>query len=169
MTNQRADIISYPEFIKKSKKPVVGPAIWKWEDVHPRLMNEPSGAVSLVNKDVGESGGVSPTLNALFQVIKAGDKERHSHRHTNVALFLVCEGEGYSMIDDEKLEWKKGDLVLAPAWSDHGHYNTSDTEDAILFTFQDVPLVSEMGNWFIEEPTGSMPKHIVKKSDKVTK
>ncbi|MGM8366414.1 cupin domain-containing protein [Virgibacillus sp. W0181] len=165
MSNDRTEIMSVQEFRSKTMKPQLRPASWKWEEVYPKMMEslDESGAgstgVSLVHKDL-EGAGVSPSMNVIVQVFKPGEKD-HAHRHSNVALFLVFEGEGYSMIDGEKIEWKKGDLVLAPAWSDHAHCNTSETENAILVTFQDVPQVSNLGAWFFEEPVGTKPLHVV--------
>ncbi|GGE58162.1 hypothetical protein GCM10007140_05640 [Priestia taiwanensis] len=99
--------------------------------------------MSLIHHDTGEAYGTSSTMN--------------------VALNLVFQGEGFSIVDGEKIEWEKGDLFLAPPWSAHEHCNTSETEDAIIFTFQDVPVLTSMGTWFLEEPVGSAPRHVVRK------
>ncbi|MGG1658141.1 cupin domain-containing protein [Brevibacillus sp. NRS-1366] len=171
MSEQTTEIISYMEFIKRARKPMVRPGIWKWKDILPRLMESKDsghsltkgrGEVSLIHKDTGELCGVSPTMNVAIQVLKPGF-HNEPHRHTNVALFIVFEGQGYSMVGGEKIEWEKGDLVVAPAWATHEHCNTSETEDAILITIQDVPLVTHMGVMFLEEPIGDQPRHIVKK------
>ncbi|GIN95971.1 hypothetical protein J6TS1_18410 [Siminovitchia terrae] len=166
MSKERTEIMSVSEFRKKTMKPRLRPAVWKWEDIYPKLKETVAspekgrGTISLVHKDTGNAYGVSPTLNVIVQVFKPGVHE-HAHRHSNVALFFVFQGQGYSIIDEEIIEWKKGDLVLAPSWSKHEHCNTSDTEDAILITFQDVPHVSSLGAWFFEEPIGEMPSHMV--------
>jgi len=173
VSEKRTEIISYSEFQKRANKPMVRPGIWKWKEIYPRLMESVGqdgmgsgrGGVSLVHNDTEGSYGVSPTMNTVVQVLKPGESNE-PHRHTNVALFLVFEGSGYSIIDGEKLEWEKGDLCVAPAWSEHEHCNTSDTEDAILVTIQDVPAVASMGTMFVEEPIGAAPRHIVKKNNK---
>src|SRR5699024_4711806 len=132
MSNDRTEITSVQEFRSKTIKPQLRTATWKWKDVKEKLMKslEESGGGStgdsLVNKDT-EGAGVSPSVNVITQVFKPGERD-HAHRHSNVALFLVFEGEGYSIIDGEKIEWEKGDLVLAPAWSEHEHCNSSETE-----------------------------------------
>lgn len=170
MSNSRTEVISYPEFLKRANKPMMRPGIWRWKDIYPSLMDsvgqhglgEGRGGVSLAHNDTEGAYGVSPTLNTVVQVLKPG-VHNDAHRHTNVALFLVLEGEGYSIIDGEKFEWEKGDFCVAPAWSEHEHCNTSETEDAILFTIQDVPAVASTGTMFVEEPVGTSPRHIVKK------
>lgn len=176
MSIQNSDIISYKEFLTKSTKPVVRPSVWKWEDIKSNLYGELSkgfaeedkGTVSLINKDTGDANGVSPNINALVQVLKPG-QHNESHKHSNMALFLVFQGEGYSIIDGEKIEWAKGDLLYAPAWLEHEHCNTSEHEDAILYTIQDVPHVSGMGTWFLEEPVGTGTNHVVKEKIKSKK
>ncbi|GAA0435664.1 hypothetical protein GCM10008983_10370 [Lentibacillus halophilus] len=74
---------------------------------------------------------------------------------------IVFQGEGYSIINGEKLEWEKGDVFFSPAWLEHEHCNTSDHENAVLYTIQDVPTVSGMGTWFLEEPVGTKTQHVV--------
>lgn len=166
MNKDRTEIMSVQEFRSRTMKKQLRPASWKWEDVHPKLMNSLEnsesgrGAVSLVHKDTGDQAGVSPSLNVIVQVFKPGERD-HAHKHSNVALFLVFQGKGFSIVDGEKIKWEKGDLVLAPAWSEHEHCNDSETEDAILITFQNVPQMSNLRTWFFEEPVGSEPKHIV--------
>jgi len=170
MTNKHSAIIGYKEFLTNSTRDVVRPSIWKWEDIESYLeeslsdefLGDGRGAACLVNMDTKDSYGTTPHVNVVVQVLKPGVQDAN-HKHTNMAMFLVFEGEGYSVIDGEKIEWKKGDLVYAPAWLEHEHFNSSDTEDAILFTFQDVPLVSKMGTWFIEEPVGTGARHVVKR------
>lgn len=169
MSNSRADFISYKDFLEKSTKPTVGPAIWKGKDIKKQLheslsskfMGEGRGAVSLINKDTGDAYGVSPNINALVQVLAPGE-HNNPHKHSNMAMFIVFEGEGYSMIDGEKVDWEKGDVFYSPAWLEHEHCNTSDHESAVLYTIQDVPTVSGMGAWFLEEPVGSGATHVVK-------
>jgi gentisate 1,2-dioxygenase len=166
MSNERTEIISVQEFRTKTMKKQLRPAAWNWEEIYPELMEslesseDGRGAVSLVHKDTGDQAGVSPSLNVIVQIFKPGVRD-HAHRHSNVALFFVYEGEGYSVVDGERIDWKEGDLVLAPAWSAHEHCNTSETENAILITFQDVPQVSNLRTWFFEEPVGTEPKHVV--------
>src|SRR5690625_1445956 len=163
VSEKTTHIIFCSEYQKRENKPMIRHGIWKCTEVYPRLMESVGqdgmgagrGGVSLVHNDTEGSYGVSPTMNTVVQVLKPGESNE-AHRHTNVALFLVFQGSGYSIIDGEKLEWEKGDLCVAPAWSEHEHCNTSETEDAILVTIQDVPAVASMGTMFVEEPIGEI-------------
>lgn len=171
MSDSPAKFISYNDFLEKSAKQVARPCIWKGKDIKEHLygsessIGEGRGAVSLINEDTGDAYGFSPDMNALVQVLKPGE-HNDPHRHSNMAIFVVFEGKGYSIIEGEKIEWEKGDVFYSPAWLEHEHCNTSDQEDAVLYTFQNVPNVSRMGSWFLEEPVGSGPKRVVEGTDK---
>jgi len=168
MSSSDAKFIGYDEFLKSSTIPSVRPCIWKSDDIKQELdksldkdfMGPGRGAVSLVNKGTGDSNSVSPNINALVQVFKPGERS-NPHKHSNMAIFIVFEGEGESIVDGEKIEWAKGDVFFAPAFLSHEHLNTSKTENAILYTIQDVPTVAGMGAWFLEEPVGTEPKHVI--------
>ena len=38
----------------------------------------------------------------------------------------IAEGEGHTLIEDRKIEWKKGDAIYVPVWTWHYNVNTSD-------------------------------------------
>lgn len=169
MASAKTRIISYKDFLDGSEKPALRPAIWKWKQVEPDLMEsvkdnsflrEGRGAVSFVHGDTGSALGVCPSLNLLVQVFEPG-VHNAAHRHSNFALFIVKQGKGYSMVDGEKIEWETGDVFFVPPWCVHEHCNTSDTEPAILYTLQDVPTVARMGVSFFEQPIDSGPQHVV--------
>jgi len=54
----------------------------------------------------------------------------HSGRHAHMEAILYClEGEGYSTIDDERFDWKKGSLIHVPGpQTIHQHFNTGKVE-----------------------------------------
>lgn len=168
MNNSKSNFMSYSDFLEKSQRPAIKPRIWKGKDINEYLYESDSGAslsegrsaVSLINEDTGDAYSISPNINALVQKMEPGERS-DPHRHSNMAIFIVFEGQGYSIVEGEKFEWEKGDVFFAPAWLAHEHCNTSDDEDAILYTIQDVPTVSGMGSWFLEEPVGSGATHII--------
>ena len=52
----------------------------------------------------------------------------HSGKHTHQGglVIFVLDGEGYTLVDREKVEWKKGDLILLPikpGGVEHQHFN----------------------------------------------
>ena len=171
MAKAKARLINYKEFLKKSAQPTIGPNIWKWQDVQAKLaevskkdpLSPGRWAVSLVHEDAGKALGVCPGLNMLVQVFAPG-KLAKRHRHSNFAIFIVRQGSGYTIIDDEKIEWEAGDVFFAPPWAQHEHCNTSQTEEAVLYTVQNVPAVTDIGAWFFQGTKGTGFEHIVAES-----
>lgn len=170
MSQSTGKFMNYTDFLQNSARSVASPRIWKGNDINEQLygtgssLGEGRSAVSLVNEDTGDAYGVTPNVNGLVQVLKPGE-HNHPHRHSNMAIFVVFEGEGYSIVEGEKVEWEKGDVFYAPAWLAHEHCNTSEDQDAVLYTFQDVSELSRTGAWFLEEPVDSGAKRIVAGTD----
>jgi len=66
--------------------------------------------------------------------ILCDEPELHSGKHAHMeALLYVLQGEGYSIVDDEKIPWKKGTLfhVQGPQ-TVHQHFNTGQVESQHL-------------------------------------
>ena len=54
-------------------------------------------------------------------------------------------------MDGNRLDWSFGDTFVVPAWSVHEHANESGTDDAVLFSMSDLPLVEAMRLYREEE------------------
>ena len=54
------------------------------------------------------------------------------HRHTVEAVIYVLKGHGYSIIEDKRYEWKKGDTLAIPVFSWHQHFNRGKEPARIL-------------------------------------
>jgi hypothetical protein len=51
------------------------------------------------------------------------------HRHQGGLVIYVIEGEGYTVVEGERVDWKSGDLLLLPVRPggvEHQHFNTGD-------------------------------------------
>lgn len=169
MSVQQGNIISYGEYAKSMKKPLLPPAMWEWEKVKERLYSSEKDwqrqIVALSHPHLEEeAGGVVHDLAVVVQVLKPGGRSQ-LHRHSPWAIHIVMSGEGYTAINGVQYHWKFGDTVLTPAWMYHEHVNTSDTEDAILYSLQNIPALSRINNVFREEPAGLPPKHVLKSDD----
>jgi gentisate 1,2-dioxygenase len=62
-------------------------------------------------------------LSTLFAEIPAG-KRSGAHRHIYEETNYVLSGQGYSIIEDQRYEWKKGDTLVIPVFAWHQHFNT---------------------------------------------
>jgi gentisate 1,2-dioxygenase len=111
--------------------------------------------MNYVNPQTG--GPVMQTIGAAMQMLRPGEKTR-AHRHTGCAVYQVAKGEGYSIIDGRRFDWKKRDIFCVPAWAFHEHGNASASEDACLFNFNDLPVMKALG-LYREEAFGENAGH----------
>ena len=68
-----------------------------------------------------------------------------SHRHTSTVIYHVFRGQGASQIGDQRFEWQQGDTFVVPLWQAHCHMNRSSSDEAILFSMSDAPVLKALG------------------------
>jgi quercetin dioxygenase-like cupin family protein len=71
------------------------------------------------------------------------------HRHQGGLLIYVLEGKGYSIVDGERWDWEKGDLVLLPLRPEeveHQHFNDDPGTPAIWCAFIHYPIQDYMAS-----------------------
>lgn len=73
------------------------------------------------------------------------DQGAPAYRHTGSFIYQVAKGKGYSIIDGKRFDWKERDIFCVPSWSWHEHGNASNSEDACLFSFNDMPVIGTLG------------------------
>jgi gentisate 1,2-dioxygenase len=73
------------------------------------------------------------------------------HRHSYETIIYVLEGEGYTLIEDERVEWAAGDAVYIPVWAWHQHSNTSKTRLCRYVACENAPLMQNLGAAVREE------------------
>jgi gentisate 1,2-dioxygenase len=96
------------------------------------------------------NGGPSlATMASFLQKLKPGQKTE-THRHSVSAIYLAVEGHGRTIIEGKPYNWSPGDVFALPTWCWHAHENLSASEDAILFSFNDAPVMKAF-NWRREE------------------
>ena len=64
---------------------------------------------------------------------------------------ILKKVKGYTIIDGVRFDWEKGDYLCVPTWAVHEHANTSDTEEAILFSTNDIPIFEKLDLQKVEE------------------
>ena len=62
---------------------------------------------------------------------------------------------GFSIIDGKRYDWSEKDIFVVPSWSLHEHGNASESEDACLFSFNDLPVMRALGIYHEEAYTGT--------------
>ena len=105
---------------------------------------ETSGvAVLFSTEETLPSRNTIPSINTSINTLEAGGDQR-PHRHNGVAITLAIEGEKvYSMIEDEKLDWKNGVAQITPASELHSHHNRG-SKRMMSFVVQDEGL-----HWYL--------------------
>src|SRR6476620_7818016 len=72
------------------------------------------------------------------------------HVHQGGLLIFVVEGKGYSVVDGERWDWEKGDLVLLPmkpGGVEHQHFNLEPEKGpAVWVAFINLPLFEHVAS-----------------------
>jgi len=140
----------------EAEKPTA-PMHYRWKDTYPALKKLAEGApnpyegyaMEYVNPLTG--GSTLPTLSCWIQLLKPSQRTQ-SHRHTSTVLYHAFRGRGTTVINGQKFDWEQGDNFVVPLWHWHEHANTSTSDDAILFSMNDAPVLKPFGLYREEGP-----------------
>ncbi len=114
----------------------------------------PTGTTAqVVNANLGFA---NKQIGAFIREIQIGWKSG-KHTHNMEAIILIIQGTGYTVVDEVKYEWKKGDVITIPPMAAHQHFNTSTTEAARFFAVVTIPLMVNIGS-FVAEQTENAAK-----------
>lgn len=89
-------------------------------------------------------GPVMQTMGASIQLLRPGEETR-THRHTGSFVYQCAKGKGFSIIGGLRYDWEERDIFCIPSWMPHSHGNASASEDAVLFSFHDLPVIKGLG------------------------
>ena len=83
------------------------------------------------------------------------DIRTHSgkHRHQGGLVIYVIEGKGYSIVDDERVDWEAGDLLLLPIKQkgvEHQHFNTEPGKPCVWIAFVYIPIMDHVAMEFTQ-------------------
>ena len=84
------------------------------------------------------------TMGANMQLLRANEATR-AHRHTGNVIYQVARGSGHSVIGGRRFDWTERDIFCVPPWTWHEHANASASDDACLFSFNDLPVMRKLG------------------------
>ena len=122
-----------------------------WEALNALRTHEgsPVDGIALEYRHPQTGGPVLPTMSCWIQLLRPGEHTQ-AHRHTGSAVYYVVSGSGMTVIDGQRFDWTKGDVIALPPWSVHEHANRSARDDAVLFSIQDAPVLSALGLFYEE-------------------
>ena len=130
--------IDTPTYVPRHPAPAVLPGHWPADKVFPSLLQlagqrVPSDVADrrvLICRNPGlpPFSGTTQTLYACFQLLLPGESAAE-HRHTQNALRFVLSGQGaYTTVNGRKVYMNRGDFIVTPAWTWHGHGNETGSE-----------------------------------------
>ena len=134
------------------------PYLWKWKKIEPYLHRVAEIApleftdrqqFLLVNPGLGGALRVTNTIRCAVSIYKPGDKAV-THMHSpNASRTILSKTGGYTTVEGEKCSTKRGDLILTPNGTWHGHGNDSETP-IIWMDILDWPLLEMLDCIWIE-------------------
>lgn len=107
-----------------------------------------------VNPTDGEP--VFSTISYRAQMLRPGEQTLPL-RHTASTIYFVLDGEGYTDVDGERLDWAKNDFFVVPSHRWRNFVNTGKT-DVILYSYTDAPLIEKIGYYRVQgkDKTGAV-------------
>ncbi len=92
----------------------------------------------------------SKTISMTIGGLEPG-QTASKHRHTYETILYVLEGEGSTVIEDTRVDWKAGDAVYIPVWAWHQHTNRSDSHRCRYVACENAPLMQNLNAALREE------------------
>lgn len=139
-----------PSFVKWDK-PYSPLFKYSWQDTYQALMKYGEKVMPdefdchiMQYTNPATGGHVMATIGASMQRLMPGFRGK-AHQHTGSFVYQVAKGRGYSIIDGQRFDWQERDIFCVPSWALHEHVNTSESEDACLFSFNDLPAIQALG------------------------
>ena len=127
--------------------PTVSPNIFPWEQVQADLDRAPPDPKGRFGRRV-QLGDPAMATMALFMQRMEGGMKTPRIRTTANQIFCPVEGAGVTVIDGERFEWQRGDVIAIPAWRPFEHHLS---DDATLFMMSDEPVMRALGWLRVED------------------
>lgn len=147
----------------------LAPALWRWSEIRPALLRSgelvPMSMTEMrtVSPRFATSLGRSKTVSLGAQVLMPGERTRAHRNLKNETRFIVESSAGGEFImDGEPFPAEAGDLIVAPTWVWHDHYNGGD-KPLVWLDGLDMGLISlaneiniryQRGQQALEKPEG---------------
>jgi len=118
---------------------------YPWENAVKALaaMTEGADGVKRLRYTNPLTGGSAMQSIDCFLVSYKKGRESAARRSTSNTVAVVVEGEGVATISDEKISWKRNDVISCPsnAWTSF----KATSEEAILFEITDRDIMARLG------------------------
>jgi gentisate 1,2-dioxygenase len=111
------------------------PMRFTWESTRKAL--ETAGDSEFFGRTVELPAPTMPTILLKVHAWPRGWRNQ-PYRHAANVVHVVMRGEGHSLINGQRFDWRFGDTLAIPAWSRIEHHAASD---AVLFSMSDENLM----------------------------
>ncbi|MCP5004357.1 MAG: cupin domain-containing protein [Planctomycetes bacterium] len=92
----------------------------------------------------------SHSISMNVGIVVAGGTSGN-HRHYYESLIYIISGNGYSVVEGNKVEWEASDALHIPPWAWHQHFNTDPEKEAKHLSGTNEPLLQSVGEIAIRE------------------
>ena len=134
------------EVMKKLGAPLAEFFHYKWRDTEKSLRalaRDRFDGYLLEYRNPLNGGPTMTTIQCAVQLLPAAH-ETDSHRHTSTVIYHVFHGSGSTEIGERRFDWEQGDSFVVPLWHSHRHMNRSSSDEAILFSMSDAPMLKAL-------------------------
>lgn len=99
-----------------------------WRNLPLQVNKKGTRSAFLVDPTLGfQTSGLTMVVNQI-----APGCWQARHRHPGEAVLYVADGRGYSIIDEKRYEWEKGDVIIVDHFCWHQHFNADPQRVATL-------------------------------------
>jgi 1-hydroxy-2-naphthoate dioxygenase len=134
------------------------PFLYRWEETFASLEalksseGDPYDGILLRYTHPLHGGPTLPSFSCEVQLLRPGE-QTGTHRHNSNTIYHTFRGAGATVVENQRLQWRHGDIFVIPAWHWHKHENRSEGE-SILFSMTDAPTFVALGLYREEAQQG---------------
>jgi gentisate 1,2-dioxygenase len=129
------------EFETEIVVPNDSPMYFPWGETQRRLKEAEAKANGAASVEIPLGDPALDTM-ALSMIKLQPGKTAAPRKVMANGVFGVAQGEGTTTVDGETFEWRRGDVIVVPAWREHTH---SSKDGAVLFRVTDEPVMTKLG------------------------
>lgn len=112
------------------------PFLFPWRQTQARLAEQSPTPGGYHGPRIELGNPALPTIGLFMHRLEANQRTRPLRTTANYQ-FCVVEGHGSSVVGGQQITWSRGDVFVAPCWSEFEHLSA---DGATLFEITDEPL-----------------------------
>lgn len=147
---------NYQHFRESLKQSPAPARVWNataMGQTRDQLMKTGVDIVAFASEQSLDGCELIPGMVVSMQWLKPGDTLK-GHSHSWWHLFIIQTGCGQVVIGDHQtVQINPGDVILVPAWNEHGFVNTSASEPLSMLNLSNMPQVSALASLITSTPS----------------